>query len=394
MRARWGLSPFLLLVIGCSEEDVGKVLEAQTGQRPPVTVVVLTDAGPILDAAPPSTCVPRGTTETCNGVDDDCDGRTDEDAVEVGQACGSAVGECAQGTFNCVRGALSCRGAVEPRPETCAPLDLDCDGEVGEGRPELGGCLDDGADCESSERCRSGECLDDLNDRYCSRPCERDADCGGLRCAETPSTFGTGSQRCLRLRTACDGTGDCEGGQVCQRVPRSDADDQECRRPAPDALPGGSPCDANEECASRGCGFDPPYCVDTCAGEADCSEGTTCIRFDTADDEQRGRCVRTCGERDAECAPNTACHHGAPFERDAAEVTFRGWCRAYPPDARPVGQRCTGNEQCQSLWCVDDLCTKGCAADLDCTNGTLCGGERRIDLGDGVIGIIRLCEPP
>jgi hypothetical protein len=383
-----------LLLLGCSEEDAGKVLEAQTGQRPPVTVVVVPDAEPILDAAPPATCVPRGATETCNGIDDDCDGRTDEDAIEVGQAFGSAVGECVQGTFNCVRGTLTCRGAVEPRPETCADLDLDCDGAVGEGRPELGGCLDDGADCETSDRCRGGECLDDLGDRYCSRPCDADADCGGLRCAETPSTFGTGSRRCLRVRTACGGEGDCADDLVCQRVPRSDGDDQECRRPDPDALPGGAPCDANDECASRACGFEPPHCVDSCVGDADCSEGTTCVRFATADDDELGRCVRACGERDAECPQNTACVYSPPFERGAAQVTFRGWCRDYAADARAFGEACANHDECRSLWCIDERCTKGCRADLDCTGGTLCGGERRVALGGGVTGTVRLCEPP
>ncbi|MCA9561123.1 MAG: hypothetical protein KC583_21390 [Myxococcales bacterium] len=384
-----------LWVFGCSEEDAGKVLEAQTGQRPPVTVVVLPDGGPIDDAAPPpSGCVPSGAAETCNGADDDCDGRTDEDAIEVGQACGSAVGECEQGTFNCVRGALTCRGAVEPRPETCAELDLDCDGTVGEGRPELGGCLDDGADCETSERCRSGECLDDLDDRYCSRPCDDDSDCGGLRCAETPSTFGTGSRRCLRLRTACGGNGDCEDGQTCQRVPRSGGEQQECRRPGADALPGGAACDDSVECASRACAFEPPFCVDACVGDADCGADTTCVRFTTTANDQLGRCVHGCGERDAECPPNTACVHSPPFERGSAEVTFRGWCRSYTADARAFGEGCGSHDECRSLWCVDDRCTKGCQRDLDCTDGTLCGPERRVDLGGGVTGIVHLCEPP
>lgn len=393
MRARLALLCVPILALGCSDDDAGKVLEAQTGQRPPVTVVVLTDAGP-TDGEPPVDCVPSGAGEACDGADDDCDGRIDEDALGVGDACGSAVGACEQGTFACMNGALVCRGGVDPRPETCAALDLDCDGTVGEGRPEIGGCLDDGADCETSDRCRSGECLADLDDEYCSRPCEDDDDCDGLRCAETPSTFGTGSLRCLRVRTTCEGNGDCERPQVCQRVPRAAQDDQECRRPGPDALPGGADCDRNDLCASRSCGFEPPHCADACVGEDDCNDDTTCVAFSSMDGATQGRCVRTCGARDAACAMGTACVYSRPVERDAAEVPYRAWCRAYPPGARGLGELCTEHDECQSLWCVDDQCTKGCAADLDCTGGTLCGEERRFTIGEGVTGIIRLCEPP
>ncbi|MCC7542536.1 MAG: hypothetical protein IT379_40340 [Deltaproteobacteria bacterium] len=73
--------------------------------------------------------------EECNGQDDDCDGDTDEGcscAPGATQSCGTDTGECALGEQTCdASGAWgACSGAVEPRVETCNGLDDDCDGAV------------------------------------------------------------------------------------------------------------------------------------------------------------------------------------------------------------------------------------------------------------------------
>ncbi|MFN3200511.1 MAG: MopE-related protein [Bradymonadia bacterium] len=77
--------------------------------------------------------------ETCNNIDDDCDGLTDEDTLDAGAACTVGEGVCAaEGAFICVEGGLLCTAVPgEPGEETCQDgLDGDCDGQVDEGCPD------------------------------------------------------------------------------------------------------------------------------------------------------------------------------------------------------------------------------------------------------------------
>ncbi|MCA9538025.1 MAG: hypothetical protein KC620_04020 [Myxococcales bacterium] len=73
--------------------------------------------------------------ERCNGIDDDCDGRTDEDPVDVGNTCRSGLGLCARvGTTFCLQGAITCDARPgSPDFEDCNRVDDDCDGRVDEG---------------------------------------------------------------------------------------------------------------------------------------------------------------------------------------------------------------------------------------------------------------------
>ncbi len=76
-------------------------------------------------------CTPSGA-EVCNGRDDDCDGAVDEDDPALGTPCGSSVGSCERGTTICRFGTLSCSGGRGPSTETCNGLDDDCDGTTDE----------------------------------------------------------------------------------------------------------------------------------------------------------------------------------------------------------------------------------------------------------------------
>jgi hypothetical protein len=82
------------------------------------------------------------TAETCNGLDDDCNGAVDNGSPGAGLACTatSAVGACRNGTTACTGGAVACNASA-PTTEVCDGIDNDCDSATDEsggvGSPKL-----------------------------------------------------------------------------------------------------------------------------------------------------------------------------------------------------------------------------------------------------------------
>jgi len=75
--------------------------------------------------------------ERCDGLDNDCDGTIDDDPIELmtlsQRMCGyNDVGICAYGMEYCVEGDIKCFDAIMPENESCNNMDDDCDGTIDE----------------------------------------------------------------------------------------------------------------------------------------------------------------------------------------------------------------------------------------------------------------------
>jgi hypothetical protein len=108
--------------------------------------------------------------ETCNFLDDDCDGETDEGFDENGEICVVGTGLCQKiGVFECSPEGDVVQCSVEPASpsnELCDGLDNDCDEQVDETFPELNNIctVGDGA-CQAAG---VWKCSDDFESRVCS----------------------------------------------------------------------------------------------------------------------------------------------------------------------------------------------------------------------------------
>ncbi len=175
-------------------------------------------------------CTPSASgVEMCNRVDDDCDGTVDED-IGSGGACGSSAGICRPGTLTCVGGSFTCSGGTSPGVESCNGLDDDCDGVVDQGNPgggaacgnNVGSCLPGRQTCTAGALvCTGGtgptaEVCNGLDDDCNGTPDDGDPG-GGASCGLSVGACTPGMQHCTGGSISCIG-GNGPTLEVCNMV--------------------------------------------------------------------------------------------------------------------------------------------------------------------------------
>ncbi|MCB9640115.1 MAG: choice-of-anchor D domain-containing protein [Myxococcales bacterium] len=298
--------------------------------------------------------------ETCDGTDEDCDGKIDNG---LSRPCQTA---CGAGTETCAAGAWGACTAPQPKAETCDGTDEDCDGKVDEGiptRPCTGACGNGTSYCEAGvfvgcdgltpqpEVCDGidNDCngkIDDIEPRTCRSECGE----GKETCIDG---FWKNCSAPKPVDEVCDGQdNNCDGfvdnNAPCQ--PGQGCYKGQCTQT----------CQKNEDCGDKGQCIEG-FCVgDPCKG-VDCPEGKACLL---------GRCVDACATitcpegqlcRDGKCRDNSCYGLGCP----GGTVCVEGQCE---PDACLVA-KCQPGQACRQGKCFDSCAGKNCPATQRCIEG-------------------------
>jgi len=92
----------------------------------------------------------HGANETCNDIDENCNGQIDEN---LHRQCGTTdIGVCEYGLETCLAGNWTSCNSTEPDLEICDNLDNDCDGQIDENLTKICGS----GNCTGNQTCFEG----------------------------------------------------------------------------------------------------------------------------------------------------------------------------------------------------------------------------------------------
>ncbi len=331
-------------------------------------------------------CTPNNTpqSELCNGLDDDCDASADEGNPEGGGGCSTGQsGECATGINNCQNGSLVCTPNNTPVPEVCDGLDNDCDGSSDEGNPGGGGSCTTGqlGECAAgTNTCQNGSLVCTANHTATSEQCNGlDDDCDGSTDEGNPGGGAACSTGLLGVCAA--GTMTCTGGtlsclqntgattEICGDSLDNNCDgqiDENCA--VCDPLNPSPLCGANNHCYPQSSGdpiCTPPVGSQTqyeyCVSDADCDDTSMCINVGATS----AICLQMCRigfNTDCTGFPDDVCGGlSTPLY-----IASQEWGACFTAGTAPDDWNCSS-----SYYGAADGCDCGCGIfDPDCTNAT------------------------
>jgi len=360
---------------------------------------------------------PLAENETCDGVDNDCDGATDEESpgeplCEDETVCtddfcllGTCVNDVEDGFCAVGDGYCATHGEIK-LDDPCKVCNTAVDDNAWSGSTAL---CDDVDPCTEDDICKGGTCqgtayqCDDWLD------CTDDLCIGGGAC-EYPTSAG----KCLIAGTCFDG-GFVNPEQECLACEPLTSQDQWTVMTMCDD---GDPCTESDTCSDGVCAGVPVQCDDGAACTADsCDPATGLCQFnphhDACDDQDVCNGVESC-EPVSGCVAGTplACDDGNPCTLDECHADT-GCAYGFTQDSCEDGNPCTGPDVCQdgdcgpgppvvcddANFCTVDSCepefgcvyeenTELCDDGDDCTlddrcQGGVCTGETFLDCDDG-----------
>ncbi len=388
---------------------------------------------------------PKPKAELCDGKDNDCDGKIDEDFSKKGRSCSVGKGECRRkGFWRCSADGrkLECSAVPgSPSTELCDGKDNDCDGKVDEDWPTKGQPCSSGTGACSSRG--KFVCKPDGSGIQCSAPggtpqpevCDgKDNDCNGkiddnlVRTCKT--ACGSGVETCKNgkwinctarkpLKETCNGLDDDCNGKIDDGITRK------CKTPcgegrevciraqwtfcnAPKPQP--EVCDGKDnDCNGKIDDLPPKPCTGRCGkGEAKCENGqwTGCSGpqpqpevCDGKDNDCDGRidngltrqCKTPCGAGTELCTNGKWHSCNAPLPQPEICDGRDNDCDGQTDENAkcPAGTVCKEgqclspckNGECRyGLKCVKGLCIGDVCANVKCKTGTVCLGGRCVDL--------------
>jgi hypothetical protein len=339
--------------------------------------------------------------ETCNRLDDDCDGEVDNNLVEVCYPQGQAgctqdsdgrwtcTGACGTGTQTCRDGVLSeCNGATTPAEESCTPEGMvarneDCDDVTDEGcecRPgETRTCWSGRAEHMDVGKCKAGvqtctdgafsACTGEVHaDTETCANANVDDDCNGT--VDDVPTVGNRCQVMGAQGPCSTGTLRCSGGSAPSCVSTTMASAEVCNG-IDDDCNGRADESFNLRRDSQNCGA----CGNRCGGGQMCCN-SRCTNFNNDDDH--------CGACGMRCADGTRCRNGVctstgmPMAGMPAGGAGTGGTSGSPAggagaSGSPAGG--AGGSECSPACGQGQTCCNGTCVDLrtDPNNCNACG---------------------